>query len=244
MIKHILVVVTTALLILSNLSSTILAVVRVRGADLMHQDFINTLTHGYYDAIGSYRKTVNYDAAANGFPIVRVQAAVRVNGDYACAANAPFACSNFFSAGITTQANSTTDTSGTAGVGELVISSDGKVYGYNANAFVPGCPGNPPPASCVASFLVTAPVTLGTYHVLAVNMDFNQNKFAFCLDGGLLGVPFPFHSDANTDILRRGSLVIYARADTAQLHKTSFRTHDDNFSITTLSAAQTLTSCD
>src|SRR5579872_1977719 len=29
--------------------------VRVRGADLEHQDFLGPLTSGYYDAIGSYR---------------------------------------------------------------------------------------------------------------------------------------------------------------------------------------------
>jgi probable HAF family extracellular repeat protein len=40
--------------------------IRVRSADLVHQDFINEVTHGYH-AIGSYRRSVNYDVAANGF---------------------------------------------------------------------------------------------------------------------------------------------------------------------------------
>ena len=39
--------------------------VDVRGADLVHQDFINQVTNGYYDAIGSYRRPVNFDIGAN-----------------------------------------------------------------------------------------------------------------------------------------------------------------------------------
>jgi hypothetical protein len=134
----------------------------------------------------------------------------------------------------------------TIGIGELAISSDGRVYGYSGNDFVPGClspPGQPAPPSCVASFLVAAPVSLGEYHVLAVNTDFANQKFAFCLDGKFLGGPFPFPPDVDTNILRRGSLLVYARPDTPQLHKTSFVAHDDNFSITTLSATQTVLSC-
>jgi hypothetical protein len=64
--------------------------VRVRGADLVPNDTISTVSSGYYSAIGSYRKSVDFDVAAAGFPIVRVQAAVRVDGDHACAANASF----------------------------------------------------------------------------------------------------------------------------------------------------------
>lgn len=37
--------------------------VHVLGADLEHQDFINELTTVYYDAIGSYRRAVDYDTA-------------------------------------------------------------------------------------------------------------------------------------------------------------------------------------
>jgi hypothetical protein len=61
--------------------------VRVRGADLVPDSTnISFLTSGYYAAEGIYRKTVNFDAQAAGFLIVRVQAAVRVDGDHACAA--------------------------------------------------------------------------------------------------------------------------------------------------------------
>jgi hypothetical protein len=145
---------------------------------------------------------------------------------------------------------STTDFGGTSGIGELAISSDGNVYGYSGNDFVPGCPSinHVAPPGCPASFLVTAPVTLGAYHTLAVNTDFVKRAFSFCVDGQLLEdengrSTFPFPSGADTNILRRGSLLVYARPDTLQLNKASFVAHDDNFSITTLAPSQTLLSC-
>jgi hypothetical protein len=219
-------------------------VVQVRGKDLVPDPGINSLTDGYDAAAGSYRRPVDFNVGAAGFPIVRVQAAVRVDGPHACAANAAFACSNFFSASVAARAVSTNQ--GTAGIGELAISSDGVVNGYSGDDNVPGCPlaGTPNPPPCTATFLVSAPVSLGEYHVLAVNSDFVNRQFAFCLDGNFLGGPFAFRSGADiTNILKRGSLVTYARPDTAQLHKTSFEAHYDNFAITTLSATQTVLSC-
>jgi hypothetical protein len=159
--------------------------VRVRGADLVPDSTnISFFTSGYYAAEGVYRKTVNFDVAGAGFPIVRVQAAVRVDGDrereHACH---DYACSNFFSASVTGRAVSTT--AGTAGIGELAISSDGVVRGYSGDDFVPGCaslPGQPAPPTCKASFLVTAPVSLGEYHVLAVNTDFVRRRSVWTAD--------------------------------------------------------------
>src|SRR4029077_5153870 len=116
--------------------------VRVLGQDLVHQGFLNTLTGGYYDAIGSYRKPVTCDPAA-GFPIVRVKANVRIDGPNtppggdanACVPGKFVPCKNFFSASITARAGSTANT--TAGIGELAISSDGKAYGYSGDDNVP-----------------------------------------------------------------------------------------------------------
>jgi hypothetical protein len=51
---------------------------RVRGRDLVHQDFINEVTGGYYDAIGSYRRPVDYETG--GTEIVRVSADVYLRG--------------------------------------------------------------------------------------------------------------------------------------------------------------------
>ena len=49
----------------------------------------------------------------------------------------------------------------------------------------------------------------------------------------LPGGPFPFDAPVNTKILYRGSLVVYARPNTALLQRSSFKAHYDNFSITT-----------
>jgi hypothetical protein len=206
--------------------------VRVKGADLVHQDFINTLTKGYYDAIGSYRCPVNLDV---GKAIVRVQAVVRVEGPQACARPTPIPCNNFFSASVAARAPGVKPdgSSDTVGVGELAISSDGKVYGYSGDDNVPGCPTQPcdPPAS----FLTSAPVTLGAWHKLAVDVNFATGTFSFSVDDKLLpGGPFSFptnHATVNDNKLRRGSLVVYAAPDTRQLHKNDFVAHFDNFSI-------------
>ena len=84
--------------------------VRVRGADLVHEDFINEVTNGYYDAIGSYRRPLVpiFDVGAAGFPIVRIQANVRIDGPKTppgaaagdCVLGKFVPCNNFFSAGI------------------------------------------------------------------------------------------------------------------------------------------------
>jgi hypothetical protein len=140
--------------------------VRVAGTDLVHQDFINSLTNGYYDAIGSYRKPVTCDPAA-GFPIVRVKANVRIDGPNtppggdanACVPGKFVPCNNFFSASITARAGSTANT--TAGIGELAISSDGKAYGYSGD-------------DNVTTFLASRPVKLGEWHTLSVKHRFRQ----------------------------------------------------------------------
>jgi hypothetical protein len=201
--------------------------VRVKGADLQHQGFINTRTGGYYDAIGSYRRAVTCDVAA-GFPIVRVQANVRIDGPKtppggdanACVTGQEVPCNNFFSASVTARAVSTIE--GTTGIGELAISSDGKAYGYSGDENVP-------------TFLTSRPISLGVWHTLEVDADFGSRTFSFALDGKTLpGGPFPFPSKADTNTLQRGSFVVYAAPDTAALKKGNYVVHVDNFSITSL----------
>ncbi|MCX6928626.1 MAG: hypothetical protein NT154_36255 [Verrucomicrobia bacterium] len=112
--------------------------VRVLGGDLVHQDFINEATGGYYDAIGSYRHAADYDSG--GTQVVRVSAEVRIDGPKTANGN------NFFSASIA--AIGLDDNGDASGVGELAISSDGHVYGYSSQDLVP-------------TFLVSAPARLG-----------------------------------------------------------------------------------
>lgn len=192
--------------------------VRVAGADLVRQDSIKKVTKGYYDAIGSYRRNVDYDVGANGFPIVRIQADVRIDGPSVPSGN------NFFSASIAARANHApgngpTNSEATDGIGELAISSDGQVYGYSGDDNVP-------------TFLTSTPISLGAWHTLAIDLDFSAKTYSFVVDGVSLGT-FGFKNNVNTAILRRGSLVTYAAPDTATLHKGDYVAHYDNFSITT-----------
>ena len=226
--------------------------VQVRGADLVTQkDDINKVTNGYYDAIGSYRKPVNFDVGAAGLPIVRIQANVRIDGPLSPPTEAshpcvfaryahPVPCNNFFSASVTARAQ-VVDAKGnqidTAGIGELAISSDGHVYGYSGDENVP-------------TFLTSAAITLGAWHTLAVDLNFRTRTFSFSVDGnplpgpsfqfplpGPFQFPYQFPYKANTNMLLRGSLVVYAAPDntsaTPPLLRGNYVAHQDNFSIET-----------
>jgi len=179
--------------------------VHVLGEDLDHQDFINAVTGGYYDAIGSYRRPVNYDTGNS--QTVRISAHVRVDGPATAGGN------NFFSAALSTRAATTLD-----GVGEIAISSDGHAYVYSGNDSVP-------------SFLASMPVALGEWHCLAVVADFANKQSTFYVDGVLLGT-FPFESsEIFTGVLLRGTLLAYAAPDNASAHKANYAAHYDQFSI-------------
>jgi hypothetical protein len=105
--------------------------VQVWGGDLEHQDFINDATGGYYDAIGSYRRTANFDTA--GIVRVRISAHVRVDGPATPGVN-------FFSAALSARA-AVVDGDGNVvnsiGVGQIDISSDGHAYAHDGNELVP-----------------------------------------------------------------------------------------------------------
>lgn len=185
--------------------------VHVLGADLDHQDFINAATGGYYDAIGSYRRAVNYDSG--GTQVVRVSAHVRIDGPQTGTGD------NFFSASIAALG---VDADGNAsGIGELAISSDGHAYGYSSQDLVP-------------AFLTSAPVTLGEWHSLAVEVDFASRTYSFLVDDARLGT-FAFDPSATSNVLRRGSLVAYAAPDTVTNKKARYAAHFDKFSIKVVS---------
>ena len=213
--------------------------VLVPGADLVHQDFINELTQGYYDAIGSYRKPVCAIATqpgcatvvdeldsensytgyeANG-RVVRVSAHVRVDGRRTPG-------KNFFSASVGAVAVGTRSDTGKLapeGVGEVAISSDGHVYGYSGAHPVP------------TPFLVKDRVTLGEWHTLAVEADFAQRKTRFFVDDEYIGWIW-FDNQVTTDLLLRGSLLVYAAPESGTAERTlyekkDYRAHFDQFAI-------------
>lgn len=179
---------------------------RVDGADLVHQDFINEATAGYYDAIGSYRHSVEYDTG--GTQTVRISADVLLDGK-----KTPH--SNFFSASIVAIAYNTDFDS--EGVGELAISSDGNVYGSSGQDLVP-------------SFLASTHVALGKSHNLAIEVDFAARTYTFFVDDDSLGT-FDFEPFASSGILRRGSIVTYAAPDTKKDKKADHAATIDNFAI-------------
>jgi len=185
--------------------------VHVLGADLEHQDLINDLTGGYYDALGSYRRAVNYDT--HNAQTVRISAMVRIDGPQTAAGN------NFFSAALSTRAATVVEGEpSTASVGELAISSDGHAYAYSGNENVP-------------TFLASTPISLGTWHHLAVVADFGAKTSSFYVDDRLLGT-FPFEpSETFTGVLLRGTLLAYTAPDTATTSKADYAAHYDRFSI-------------
>ena len=185
--------------------------VRVMGSDLESQEFINETTGGYYDAIGSYRRAVNYDTGNS--QIVRISAHVRIDGPQTDTGN------NFFSASIAGRAASTLDGEpSSASVGELAISSDGHAYAYSGNFLVP-------------TFLASVPVTLGEWHSLAVVADFATQTSYFYVDNILLTTFIWEPSEVYTGVLLRGTLLAYTAPDTATNKKADYASTYDKFSI-------------
>ena len=181
--------------------------VHVLGADLEHSDFVAEASEGFYDAIGSYRRPVNYETG--GTQTIRISAHVRIDGPMTAPGH------HFYSASIGGRGSSE---SGGAGVGELAISSDGRAYAYTGNENVP-------------TFLASAPVTLGAWHELAIEADFTAEKSSFYVDGGLLTV-VPFDpAETYTGVLLRGSMLAYAGPDTATNKKADYASSYDKFSI-------------
>jgi hypothetical protein len=74
----------------------------------------------------------------------------------------------------------------------------------------------------------------------AIDVDFSARTYSFSVDGKPLeGGPFPFDAEVNTNVLKRGSLLVFTAPDTTQLKKSNYVVHDDNFSIATLGTSQT-----
>ena len=151
-------------------------------------------------AVGSYRRPLNYDTAAAGTPFVLIQSSVRLEGPV-------LGTGDFFSSNIAARI-------GDGFAGELSISSDGFVYGYDGSD----------PAR-----LFTAPITLNAWHTLGILVDFAANTFAFSVDGTSSSA-FAFPSGVVSDVLVRESLITYAFPDTATNHRSDFTAYYDNVS--------------
>lgn len=185
--------------------------VRVDGADLESQPVaINAETNGYYDAIGAYRRPLDYDTG--GTQTVRLSVDVQLDGRATPK-------SNFFSASLIAVAYN--DLGGSEGVGELAISSDGHVYGSSGQDLVP-------------TFLTRTRIARGTWHNLAIEVDFAERNYSFFVDDEYLGT-FDFEPFQPSGVLRRATLITYAAPDTARDKKADHASTFDNLSIEVVS---------
>lgn len=169
--------------------------VAVRGMDLISAPEVDP-----YAAIGSYRRPLNYDAGS-GLPMVRLQADVRLDGP-------TLGTGDFFTANFAAR-------TGDGFAGEISLSSDGFVYGYNGTGD--------------DVVLFSAPITLNAWHTFGIDIDFAADTYRFSVDG-VSSNPFPFEAGFVSDILVRESLVVYARPDTATAHRDDFTARYDNVS--------------
>ena len=160
--------------------------------------------------VGSYRQFVNYDVAAAGFPIVRIEADVRLDGP-GTAQTADRVTGDFVSVNLGPVA-------GDGYLGELSISSDGHLYGYSAND----------------SYLFGVAITLGQYHHLALDLDFVGRTTTYLLDGQVLGTA-AFDPSGTSNLLNRGSMVAYSlNPDPLNRDPSAYTAYFDNFSISTV----------
>lgn len=171
--------------------------VQVRGMDLTSAVEVDP-----YAAVGSYRRPLNYDASG-ALSSVQLMADVRLDGPVV-------GTGDFFTANFAAR-------TGDGFAGELSISSDGFVYGYNGTGD--------------DNRLFTTPVTLNAWHTLGIAVNFAANTYTFSVDG-LLSAAFPFEAGFVSDELVRESLIVYARPDTATEFRNSYTAGFDNVSAT------------
>lgn len=172
--------------------------VQVRGADLTTAPEVSP-----FAAVGSYRRPLNYIASGE-LSTVRIAADVRLDG--------LVGTGDFFTANLAAR-------TGDGFAGELSVSSDGFVYGYNGTGD--------------DNRLFTTPITLNAWHTLEIFVNFAANTYTFGVDG-LLSAAIPFETGFVSDELVRESLVVYARPDTGTALKNNYTAYFDNVSATAI----------
>jgi hypothetical protein len=156
--------------------------------------------------LGSYRQFVNFDDAAAGFPIVRVEVDARLDGPKTDQTS-DHTTGDFFSVNLATFAANGDD------LGEMSLSSDGHVYSYSTDD----------------SYLFEQPYNSGQYVHLALDLNFAAKTTTFQLNGQVLGSAL---MDTTANDLSRGSLVVYAQdPDSLSRDRSLYTAYYDNFSI-------------
>lgn len=182
-----------AAIITNSIAQSGLQAVQVRGVDLVSAAEVSP-----YAAVGSYRKPLGYDAGA-GLSSVLIQASVRLDGPL-------LGTGDFFTANLAAR-------TGDGFAGEISLSSDGFVYGYDGTGD--------------ETRRFTAPITLNAWHTLAILVDFAANTYTFSVDGASSNA-LSFAGDS--DVLVRESLVVYARPDAGGALRSDFTASYDNVS--------------
>jgi hypothetical protein len=164
---------------------------------------------GPYDAIGSYRRSVNHTISGN-------KSVVRIDADMLLKTNKPKTPGEFFS--LTLAARSGVGET----LGEIGLASNGIVEAWLFNA-----PGGSAPA-------FTKPIRFNKWYHITMLHDFKHETTTYFIDDRYLGsTPAP---SAEPNVLLRGAMVVYARPDGADAGgpgslRSDYTARFDNFRI-------------
>ena len=175
--------------------------VEVWGGDLFGSDGITAP----YDAVGSYRRPVNYEVSL-------LRPTVVVEADLLLETDQPGTVDDFFTLTIAARSGDSET------LGEVGLSSSGSAVAYDFDA---------PPGALPA---FTAPIDFNEWHHVTIMMDFTGEKanVAYFVDGVLIGA-MPTESTSRT--LSRGSMVVYALPDGDGNARANYTARLDNFRI-------------
>jgi hypothetical protein len=151
----------------------------VKGADLIGSEGITAP----YDAIGSYRKPLNYVVSAD-------QTKVHVDADLLLETDRPGTPGEFFSLTIAARSGSGDS------LGEVGLSSQGVAEAWKLNAV----PGSPPE--------FVEPITLNQWHRVSMLIDYQNRTTSYYIDDYLMGT---VEAPSASNVLARVAMVVYAR---------------------------------
>jgi hypothetical protein len=179
--------------------------VEVWGGDLVGSGGITTP----YDAVGSYRRPVNYTVLPSK-PIVVLEADLLIETDELATDD------DFFS--LTIAAISDEGGGLRATLGEMGLSSSGFAVAYRFDA---------PPGTAPA---FTAPIEFNRWHRVSIVIDYSDvtTTTSYYLDGELLGT---LTEGSASDVLLRGAMVVYALPDAGSDERANDTARFDNFRI-------------
>ena len=151
------------------------------------------------------RRLFDYDAVANGTPVVRAEVAARLDGPGTDTDNGP--ADDLISLNL--------EGIGPSGAyfGALALSSSGEVWVFGSR-----------PADAYAT---AAPAQVGRYYTLALEIDFAARATSFFLDGAFL-TSLPFDASVTTNVVRTARLTTFPAAS---FDPAPYRGYFDDFAV-------------